>query len=193
MKQKTILSGMILFLFTIITVSGQSFSKNSIKLGSGLGFSLSDEFVGSGIYYTIGYQREIWRDRLRFNPNFSIGSYSTLFVQDAPDEYFNSINLESNFFFDLLKAKSFSLVVGTGGFLNNSKGLIGSGGDLSGNSQNNSSRYSSAFYYGIHLSGGFRINPSNKRLAVNILPITVHIGNKEFAEISTKIEFDLKF
>ena len=60
-------------------------------------------------------------------------------------------------------------------------------------SQNNLTPFFSAFYYGIHLSGGFRINPSNKRLAVNILPITVHIGNKEFAEISTKIEFDLKF
>ena len=97
----------------------QSFSKNSIKTGIGFGASMSKRIDGFGFVYSIGYQRDIWKDRLRFNPNYSIGHYSSRFTLDARDQYFNSINIEAKFYYDIIKIKSFSLVLGAGGLGHN--------------------------------------------------------------------------
>ena len=89
------------------SVYGQKteFSKNSIKLGLGIGASMGKSTDGGGFVYTSGYQREIWKDKLRLNPNFSIGHYSSKFILDARDQYFNSINIETNLYYDLIKIK----------------------------------------------------------------------------------------
>lgn len=172
---------------------GQEFSKNSIKIGAGLGASMGSSNDGGGFVYTIGYQREIWKDRLRLNPNFSIGHYSSRFILDARDQFFNSINIETNLYYDLIKIKSFSLVLGCGGLVNNSRGLKGTGGDHDGYTQPQSSEYFSDFYLGGYLGGGFRINSPNKRKSVNIMPINLHFGKNYFTEFHAKIEFDFKF
>jgi hypothetical protein len=58
---------------------GQNFTKNSIKIGLGIGASMGNNTDGGGLVYTVGYQKEIWNQRLRFSPNFSIGHYSSCF------------------------------------------------------------------------------------------------------------------
>ena len=78
----------------------QEFSKSSIKVGLGIGVSMGNNTEGGGFVYTIGYQKEIWKNRLRLNPNFSIGHYSSKFILDARDQYFNSINIETNLNYD---------------------------------------------------------------------------------------------
>jgi hypothetical protein len=170
----------------------QDFTKNSIKLGFGIGASMGYNTDGLGFIYSVGYQREIWRDRLRLSPNFSIGHYSSKFIMDSRDQFFNSINLETNIFFDLIKIKAFSLVIGTGALINNSRGLKGAGGDYDYTGQVYS-EYVSDFHFGGYIGGGFRINSPDRRTAINIMPINIHFGNKYFMEQHVKIEFDFKF
>ena len=194
--KKRMKTGLILLSILLsLSVYGQTqeFSKNSIKVGLGLGASWGSNTVGLGFVYTIGYQREIWKDRLRLNPTFSIGHYSSKFILDAPDQYFNSINIGTNLYYDLIKIESFSLVLGSGGLINNSRGLKGTGGDSDGHTEPPTSEYVSNFYFGGYLGGGFRINSLKKRTAINIMPINIHFGNNYFVEFHAKIELDLKF
>lgn len=187
---------LILFvIFITFNVYGQNkeFSKNSVKVGIGLGASMGNNTEGFGIVYTMGYQREIWKDRLRLNPNFSIGHYSSGFILDSRYQYFNSINIETNLYYDLIKIESFSIVVGCGGIVNNSKGLKGLGGDSEAYTLTTYPKYVSDFHFGAYLGGGFRINSPNKRTAINIMPINLHIGNNYFGELHAKIELDFKF
>lgn len=177
------------------SVYGQdpAFSKNSIKIGLGVGSSMGNKTDGGGFVYTVGYQREIWKDRLRLNPNFTIGHYSSKFILDARDQYFNSTNIETNLYYDLIRIKSFSLVLGCGGLVNNLRGLKGTGGDPDGYTEPLTSEYISDFHFAGYLGGGLRINPPSKRIAINIMPINLHFGNNYFAEFHAKIELDFKF
>lgn len=170
-----------------------AFSKNSIKIGLGVGSSMGNKTDGGGFVYAVGYQREIWKDRLRLNPNFTIGHYSSKFILDVRDQYFNSINIETNLYYDLIRIKSFSLVLGFGGLVNNSRGLKGTGGDPDGYTEPPTSEYISDFHFAGYLGGGLRINPPSKRIAINIMPINLHFGNNYFAEFHAKIELDFKF
>jgi hypothetical protein len=172
---------------------GQNYSKNSIKLGLGFGLHMGNNSEGSGLIYTVGYQREIWKDRLRFNPNFSIGQYSSKFMPlDARDQYFNSINLEANLYYDLIKIESFSIVVGCGGLVNNSRGLKGTGGHQEYYSEPQTSVYINDYHLGGFLGCGIRFNSPNKRTVLNIMPLNVHFGTNDFLEFNPKIEIDIK-
>lgn len=84
MKTK-LLTAIILLLFST-TILSQESKKSSVKIGIGAGFSESTNCTGMGTMYSIGYQRNIWKDRLRFNPNLSLGFYSPVFITDLPDQ-----------------------------------------------------------------------------------------------------------
>jgi len=167
----------ILILFALLincdTIYGQAqeFSKSSIKIGFGIGLSDGDNFrlSGAGLIYTVGYQREIWEDRLRFNPNFSIGNYSAIAIDGGSEQYFNAINIATNLYYDLIKIKAFSLFLGGGGLLNTSRGLID-------RHATPTSEYVRAWHFGGYFGTGLRINPSNRRTVVNIIPINIHLA-----------------
>lgn len=182
-----------LFFLIYINTFGQNFSKNSIKVGFGGGISLDNYFVGYGLAGSLGYQREIWTDRLRINPNFSFGHYGANLVLDAGEQNFNSLNLEVNLFYDIVKVKSFSLVIGCGGFYNNQSGWIKPSEDSEDYTENHTSEYYNRYHYGGALIDfGFRINSPSKRIAINILPINLHIGSENFVEFHSKLELDIK-
>jgi hypothetical protein len=185
---------LISIIINLETLYGQEqiFSKNSIKTGFGIGVSMGNHSHGIGFVYTIGYQREIWKDKLRLNPNFSIGNYSSKLLLDAIDQYFNSINIETNLFYDLIKIKSFSLIIGCGGVINNSLGLKGTG-RFNESNENTYSEYINDYHFGGYLGTGFRFNSPNGRAAINLIPINLHFGNHDFAEFHAKIDLDLKF
>lgn len=191
--RNSVLLFLTLFIITTGTIDAQSYSKNSIKLGWGIGASTADNHDGGGFVYTVGYQREIWKDRLRFNPNFSIGHYSSRFILDAKDQYFNPISMEANLYYDIVKVKSLSLVLGCGSFINNTRGLKGTGGDTDATTEPQHSEYIDELYYGGYIGGGFRVNKPNKRTAINIMPLNIRFGNNSFAEVHAKIEVDIKF
>lgn len=184
-------------IFLIVLMSfdysfGQNFTKKSIKLGLGVGIHMGNNTGGSGLVYTVGFQKEIWKDRLRFNPNFSIGQYSSkILPKGGRDQHFNSLSLDAKLFFDLIKIESFSFVVGCGGFLNNTRGLIGTGGDPDDFTGKQESEYVSDYYIGGYIGGGFRINPKNKRIAVNLMPANFYIGYI-LIEFHPKVEIDIK-
>ncbi len=194
MNTKLVRLPIAIFFFLIYTNTfGQDFSKNSIKIGFGCGISLDNYFTGYGIEGSLGYQREIWTDRLRINPNFSYGHYSSNLVLDAGEQSFNSFDLEVNLFYDIVKIKSFSLVIGCGGFFNNQSGRIKPSVESEEYTQNSRSKYYNRNHYGGKLLDfGFRINPPSKRTAINILPINLHIGNNGFFEFQSKLEMDIK-
>ncbi len=193
---KKIITGILLLsalINPIVYGQNQKFSKNSIKIGFGAGVSIGNNTNGAGFVYTVGYQREIRTNRLRLNPDFSIGHYSSKLMLDARDQYFNSINIETNINYDLIRIKWFSLVIGCGCLVNNSRGLRGTGGYPDGNTEPLASEYVSDFHFGGYAGGGFRINLPDKRTALNIMPFNIHYGNNYFAEFHTKIELDFKF
>jgi len=167
----------------------QDYSKTSIKFRTGIGISMGNRTDGLGITYSAGFQREIWNGRFRLNPNLSFGQYSSKFVMDARDEYYNSINLETILFYDLLKGKKASLVLGVGGLINNTRGLLGTGGDYEGPQ---SSEYISNYHLAGYIGGGLRFSSPNKRVAFEIIPFNLHIGTNDFLESHIKIGLEIK-
>lgn len=98
-KTQTIwITTLILLLLTQNTYC-EDYSKTSIKFRTGIGISMGTRIDGLGITYSAGFQREIWNGRFRLNPNLSFGQYSSKFVMDARDEYYNSINIETILFY----------------------------------------------------------------------------------------------
>lgn len=193
MKNK--ISGLVLLLvlMNITSSFGQEVSKESIKIGFGPGMHMGRNTQGTGLVYTIGYQRELLNDRLRFNPNFSIGQYSSgLLPLDARDQYFNSTSLEANLYYDLLKLESFSIVIGVGALINHSRGLEGTVGDPEYYFEYPTSEYLSDYHFGGYFGGGFRINSLTQRTSINILPFNFHAGTHGFLEFIPKVEIDIK-
>ncbi len=185
----------ILLIIAIALITSTSYgqeneiSKNSIKLGIGSGVSSGEKLEGFGFVYSFGYQRAIWNNRLKLNPNFSIGKFSAKHVNDAPDQYFNSINLEANVYIDIIKLDDFSFVFAFGGLANKLSGLQSVTSELEGNTifENN---YINEFHVGGSVAGGIRLKSRNRKTSINIMPINVHFGNNYFSEIFAKIELD---
>jgi hypothetical protein len=177
------------YLTTCSPVISQEFTGNAIKVSFGIGSSSSSKTGGPGFVHSIGYQKDLKNDRFRFNPNLSFGRHSTkLLPVDARDQYFNSISMQSNLYYDLLKSKSTAMVLGFGGLINHTRGLLGTGGDPG----SPSSEFVSAFHIGGYIGWGFRTNKPNKKTAVSIMPINVNIGTGSFIEYNARIEFDFK-
>ncbi|MGZ5302850.1 MAG: hypothetical protein ACXWDO_01925 [Bacteroidia bacterium] len=181
----------ILLFFCLATVYCNAqdtlFSKNSLKFGAGLGFADDgrNSLVGIGTSYFVGYQRNIWRERFRFSPQISFGIYSSKGADDVPDQFFNVINFQNNLYFDLVKYKAVSIVIAGGFFMNTNRGLIAQ------------SRYRNTRYfieYNIGASGGtgFRINPKNKRLALDLMLLNLNYASSDFTESGIKIGIDYK-
>ncbi|OQX97055.1 MAG: hypothetical protein B6I24_09990 [Bacteroidetes bacterium 4572_128] len=192
MKRKINLLILILFIISN-NFNAQEFSIHSLKIGAGYGVSHGKKNSGFGIFHSFGYQKNIWKNRFRLNPNFSFGTYSTKLFTCVKDEYFNSINFEINLFFDFIKTENYSLFIGNGSFLNHSKGLIGTGGDPESYGNRQESEYTNYIYFGLYITAGLRYNNPNKRIALNIMPFNFHIGTSNFFEVYGKIEIDIKF
>ena len=183
---------LLLSIFIFLTINfahaqDSIFSKNSIKFSAGLGFADDGPnfLAGDGTSYSVGYQRNIWRERLRFSPQISFGIYTSKGAQDVPDQYFNTINFQNNLYFDIVKYKALSIVIAGGFFLNTNRGLIG---------QNRFSRSDYFIEYNIGGYGGtgFCINPKNKRLAFDIMLLNVNIAPSNFTESGIKVGLDYK-
>ena len=187
----------VLLLLVSMTLNSQNIVNKSLKIGGGFGLSESDNCTGMGTLYSLGYQQDIWKDRLRFNPNFSLGFYSPVFITDLPDQYFNSINLNANLNFDIIKIGWFSLIVYAGAETGIVQGYVETGGGVPSLSNTNSyysigSHYVHDYHIGGDFGGGFRINSKKQKIAVNILPLNLRVGYPNFIETYWKLELDVK-
>ncbi len=167
----------------------QEFSKNSLKYGMGPGIYDGSQVTGLGAMLSVGYQRELWKDRLRLNPNLTVGYFSGKYVLDARDQWCNSINLETIIYFDLIHIKAFALTIGAGGVINTTKGLLGTGGDQEDVVQ---SEYFKESNVGGYFGGGIRINPQKSRVSFEIMPLNFHFGPNYYFEGFAKVGIDVK-
>ena len=175
-----------IFLSINIVCAQSNFSKNCLKFSVGYGGSSSTKIPieANGFSFGFGYQRNIYKEKLRFNSNFTFGNYNPGIIYDAPQFHFNSFSLHTNFYLDLLKVKAFSLFAGTGPFITYNHGFI-EPMFSKGVKVNN-------FYPGLFIGSGLRFNPKNKRIAIELLPLDLNFGTKGFFEYSPKISLDFK-
>ena len=80
-------------------------TKNALTFNSGVGFTTNYTSLGGGITYGLGYQINLYKNRLRLCPNLSTGTFTTKGIFDISDDFFNSTNLKLNHNFDLVKYK----------------------------------------------------------------------------------------
>lgn len=192
MKNKIIWSFFIPFVFINLAIGQENlFSKHSIKTGIGVGIDEGEKVTGIGFVYTIGYQRNFGKkEKLRISPILTSGSFNSNYVDDARDSFYQITNFGLLANYDLIKYKSVSLFLVAGGFVNYTRGMIGTGGE------NNiiSSEYFNAFNYGGTTSFGIRINPLKSRISYEIKPMTISFGNKEylFGYMMFGIDYKLK-
>jgi len=166
-----------------------TYSKSALKLGLGIGLNEGKREIGMGTLFSGGYQKSFWKDdRLRINPNLTIGGFMPFTITDNRDQYYRITSLGINSYLDALKFKSVALFIGAGPFINYSRGLLGTGG-WSGYSD---SEYFFRFYYGGYVGAGLRINPKNSRFAYEFAPINIMAGNNSFVLGFLKIGIDIK-
>jgi hypothetical protein len=155
---------------------GQDFSKNSLFGGVGIGSSNNSRADGLGINWSIGYQRDVWKNRLRIVPSISFGIYNGNGTRDVPDVYYNSINLKVDLNFDVIKIKTLTLFVGSGLTTNYSSGLIGTGGSPG----NSSSEYFNESNFTFNGLMGFRLFPPKSRIGYELLLLDGSFENKNY-------------
>jgi hypothetical protein len=183
------LTALVLVLFTSGTAA-QSFSTHSIKTGIGIGMNEGSKEMGFGPIMTIGYQKSLWKSRFRINPYMLNGGFWPFGITDIPDQYYRATSLGCNVYLDILRYHGASVFIGGGGFVNYSRGLIGTGGWPE--EGNNRSEYLFKLYAGGYFGGGIRIDPPNRRLAWEITPFNFCIGNDYFLMSFLKIGVDVK-
>ncbi|RYD73641.1 MAG: hypothetical protein EOP53_19740 [Sphingobacteriales bacterium] len=187
--KKLLIVGSLFYFFSISqSFAQEKFSKNCIKLGGGVGYNEVKGIAISGSMFFAGLQKTIYKERIRFNPNFGVGFFSSKVLYDAPRRHHTSFNMNTVLSGDILKYKAFSLLINTGIFLNYRNGYIEHcicGGYNGGEKIND-------FSFGGNLGTGIRVNPKNTRLAFEFLPINLNVGTNNFTEVSMRIGVDYK-
>ncbi len=190
------LFNLIFLLFTGNRIYSQEieFKKSSIRTGIGIGINEGHRETGIGMVYSVGWQKNYGKkSRIRLNPNIMFGSFRTYAIPtDTRDQLYKLTSLGINIHYDLIKYKAVSIVTTGGGFINYSRGLLGTGGWPEAN--NNRSEYFHSLYFGGNASIGIRIDSKKNRLAYEIRPVNIHFGNKGFmlGYLMFGIDFKLK-
>lgn len=183
-----------IFIFLLIIISysfnAQEFSKNAIKIGFGAGVNEGSEETGLGFIYSLGFQKAIGsNERFRVNTNLRYGEFSSNSITDTRENFYRITSLGINANYDVIKYKSISLFIGAGAFLNYTRGMLGTGGELINHDQ---SRYFYKMYSGGTSGLGIRISSKKSRLAYEIKPLNVEFGNNDFLSLYPMLGIDIK-
>lgn len=144
---------------------GQDNSKHSLFFGTGIGIMTNSESEGYGILSGIGLQATVWHDRIRLIPQLTWGGFNNDGITDVPDVHFYSRSIKLDVNFDLLKIRSFSVIIGTGVTGNLTSGLVGTDG---WHNPVSSSYFFREAHVGTNVMLGFRLYSSDKRLAYEL-------------------------
>jgi len=190
---KVLQIGLLIFLFGVNDIFSQSNEFNSIRTGIGIGINEGKRETGSGLVYSIGWQKSFGKKhKIRINPNMILGEFYPVGITDVRDQFYRITSLGINVHYDLIRYRAFSIVVTGGGFINYSRGLLGIGGMPELRSTEN--EYFHTIYFGGNASLGLRINPKKSKLAYELRPVNIHLGNKNFilGYMMFGIDFKLK-
>jgi hypothetical protein len=181
----------LILIWTVTVAQSQDFSRHSIRVATGLSSSTSGGIDGLGSISFIGYQKESPNRRLRHSYNLGLGEYDSRYITDLGDQYFTSSSLEIDLFYDLVRIRSFSLMIGGGASLIRIRGLIVDNGHWAPPFFP-ATTFINRFYYGGSLAAGFRVNPPSNRCAFNLVPLAIRIGNKGLLEQHIFFGVDIK-
>ena len=169
-------------------------NETSIRTGFGIGSHDGIIFSEFGYIYSFGWQNSFGKkNKLRLNPNFLLGKFSSFGTLDIMHKYKYTIySLGLNLHYDLIKYKSVSIVTTVGSFINYSRGFFYNYYNLE--DTNNRINYFRLFDLGGNASIGIRVNPKNSRLAYELRPIDLQlsIGNEDFILGYSMIGIDFK-
>jgi hypothetical protein len=129
---------------------------------------------------------------LRLNPNLLFGGFLPAAITDQRDQYYKLTNFGFDVHYDLLRLEPVSIVTTVGGFMNLSRGLIGTGGMPDGSNVHQSSDYFLNLYFGGKGSLALRIDQKSKKIAYEIRPFNLYFGNKYFMLGAFTIGVDIK-
>lgn len=191
-QKKKLLLFIFVFLFLGINLYSQDleFRKTSIKTGFGIGMNEGKNETGTGLFYSIGWQKSLGnKNKLRINPNLLMGEFVPFIITDLPDEYYRITVLGLNLNYDLIKFHALSLVTTVGVWGDFTRGLIGTGGY---HSTSTSSEYVGNLYCGGNFSLALRIDPKKSKLAYEIRPFNFMIGTKDFFSAYLMFGIDFK-
>jgi len=181
-----------LALITIIVIKAdaQSFSTHSLKVSVGLGINEGSEEIGVGTLTSFAYQKSLWKDRLRISPYILTGSFWPFGITDTRDQYYKITSLGCKGYLDAIKYESISIFIAAGGFVNYSRGLLGTGGWPE--EGNNHSEYLFKLYVGGYFGAGIRINPPESSIAYEFSPVNFCFGNNTFMLSYFRFGIDIK-
>ena len=175
----------------------QEYSKSAIQYGVGISLSGATEYnTSSGREIIVGYKRDIWKDRLRLNPNLVLGYFKgEIWEDNLRDQSFNTIQLRVLLDYDLIRYKRVSLNTEIGGIIGKSLGLKGTGFTHDRISYEDipetKSEYIDRLNIGGVIGGGIRYSFLGGRYAVKFMPLNIHLGNG-FHEIHSYVSVDIK-
>ena len=131
MIEKKINLLIVILLFSLkINAQENEFTRSSIKTGIGVGINDGIEESGLGFVYSVGYQKSFGKkEKFRINPNLLYGGFNSSGITDTREQFFRITSIGMNVNYDLVKYKSVSLLITSGGFLNYSRVLFGTGGE----------------------------------------------------------------
>lgn len=185
--------GLAISLFLVFT---SCFAQETVKLqktinvGCGLGITTMKNANGGGTLFLVGFSKEVFSDKLLIKPEFGIGHFSSKQILDARDQYFVSINASIGLYYSLIKCKSAAFQLGCGGLINNSKGLIGTGGDPELYTDPPESEYFNHFHVGAFCGSSVKIVLKENKSTLNFRPFNVHFGSNMFGQFFSIIEID---
>lgn len=167
----------VLLFFLRVTAQENGFTRSSIKTGIGIGVHDGVEESGLGLVYLVGYEKSFGtKEKFRINSNLVYGGFNSKGITDVREQFFRITSVGVNVGYDLVRYKSVSLLLSTGGFLNYTRGLLGTGGE----NEIGNSRYFNEVYFGGSGGIGIRISSDKSRFSYEIKPINVQIGSKGF-------------
>lgn len=180
-----------LFISNFLFAQEGEFKSTSIRTGIGIGFNEGLRETGLGLVYLVGWQKSYGKkNKLRLNPNIIIGGFSPIGITDTRDQFYRISSLGLDIHYDLIKYKAVSIVTTGGGFINYSRGLLGTGGWPEAN--NDKSEYFNSLYLGVDTSLGIRVNPKNSKLAYEFRPISIQFGNNYYVLGYLMVGIDIK-
>ena len=181
----------VLFLTLPAMAQTDGFSKNALKYSISANLHEGPQTIsGGGMSIVLGYQRDLWKDRLRFVPSLMLGVSDSRVVTDTRKQKFSTLQLQIGLQFDLIRYKALSLVLAGGGMINRSQGLVANYSPIRGTPP--PSNYVNEFQYGVTVGAGLRFSPQSTRIAIELIPVTISMGQDGYRTQSFSIGMDVK-